>query len=86
MRQKIKQDKDFQTWVHGARRRGTASCSAARASRRTRSIEGMRIAEIAKLRGDADPADTCHRADGRRRRDDRRHVPHDVGGGRADWS
>ena len=29
------------------------------ASERTRRYEGMRISEMAKLRGDADPADTC---------------------------
>jgi N-acyl-D-amino-acid deacylase len=29
------------------------------ATERTRRYEGMRISEIAKLRGDADPADTC---------------------------
>lgn len=58
MRQRIKQDRDFQTWVmeHG----GWEGIVLGRA--RTppiKEFEGMRIAEIAKLRGDTDPADTC---------------------------
>jgi N-acyl-D-amino-acid deacylase len=58
MRLKIKQDKDFQTWVmeHG----GWDGIVLARAKLpKTKEFEGMRIAQIAKLRGDADPADTC---------------------------
>jgi N-acyl-D-amino-acid deacylase len=58
VRQRIKTDKDFITWAkeHGwwegiVMGRG--------ATERTRRYEGMRISEIAKLRGDADPADTC---------------------------
>jgi N-acyl-D-amino-acid deacylase len=58
VRARIKTDKDFITWAkeHGwwegiVMGRG--------ATERTRRYEGMRISEIAKLRGDADPADTC---------------------------
>ena len=57
-RQKIKDDKDFQTWVmeHG----GWEGIVLGRARQpQNKKYEGMRIAEIAKLRGDADPADTC---------------------------
>ena len=42
-----------------ARLLGRDRARPARASRRTSKYEGMRIAQIAKLRGDADPADTC---------------------------
>lgn len=58
IRDKIKRDADFITWAkeHGwwegivlARARTPAN----------RKYEGMTIAEIARLRGDADPADTC---------------------------
>lgn len=58
MRQKIKQDKDFQTWVneHGS----WEGIVLGRARQpQNKKYEGMRIAQIAKLRGDADPADTC---------------------------
>jgi N-acyl-D-aspartate/D-glutamate deacylase len=58
MRLKIKQDKDFQTWVaeHG----GWEGIVMGRARRpEVKKYEGMQIAEIAKIRGDADPADTC---------------------------
>lgn len=58
VRARIKTDKDFITWAkeHGwwegiVMGRG--------ATERTRRYEGLRISEIAKLRGDADPADTC---------------------------
>jgi N-acyl-D-amino-acid deacylase len=58
VRERIKHDKDFITWAkeHGwwegiVMGRG--------ATERTRRYEGMRLSEIAKLRGDADPADTC---------------------------
>ncbi len=57
-RRKIKEDKDFQTWVmeHG----GWEGIVLGRARRpENKKYEGMRIAEIAKARGDADPADTC---------------------------
>ena len=58
MRRKIKEDKNFQTWVmeHG----GWEGIVLGRARRpESKKYEGMRIAEIAKLRGDEDPADTC---------------------------
>ncbi len=58
MRRRIKADKDFQTWVieHG----GWNGIVLGRARRpELKKYEGMRVAEIAKLRGDADPADTC---------------------------
>ena len=58
MRRKIKEDKDFQTWVmeHG----GWDGIVLGRARQpETKKFEGMRIAEIAKARGDEDPADTC---------------------------
>jgi N-acyl-D-amino-acid deacylase len=58
MRDKIKQDKDFKTWVmeHG----GWDGIVMGRARKpANREFEGMRIAQIAKLRGDADPADTA---------------------------
>jgi dihydroorotase/N-acyl-D-amino-acid deacylase len=58
LRERIKHDRDFITWAkeHGwwegivMGRAGTE---------RNRKYEGMRISEIAKQRGDADPADTC---------------------------
>jgi N-acyl-D-amino-acid deacylase len=58
MRRRIKEDKNFQTWVmeHG----GWDGIVLGRARRpETKKYEGMRIAEIAKARGDEDPADTC---------------------------
>jgi N-acyl-D-amino-acid deacylase len=58
MRRRIKADKDFQTWVmeHG----GWEGIVLGRAGRpEIKRYEGMRIAEIAKARGDEDPADTC---------------------------
>jgi N-acyl-D-amino-acid deacylase len=58
MRQKIKQDNDFQTWVmeHG----GWEGIVLGRARQpQNKKYEGMRVAEIAKLRGNADPADAC---------------------------
>jgi N-acyl-D-amino-acid deacylase len=58
VRERIKKDKDFISWAkeHGwwegiVLGRG--------ASERTRRYEGLRLSEIARLRGDADPADTC---------------------------
>jgi N-acyl-D-amino-acid deacylase len=57
-RRKIKDDKDFQTWVmeHG----GWDGIVLGRARRpEIKKYEGMHIAEIAKARGDEDPADTC---------------------------
>jgi len=58
VRERIKKDKDFITWAkeHGwwdgivMGRSGSAQ---------NRKYEGMRLSEIAKARGDADPADTC---------------------------
>ena len=58
MRAKIKHDKDFQTWVaeHG----GWEGVVMGRARQpHNKKYEGMRIPQIAKLRGDADLADTC---------------------------
>lgn len=57
-REKIKKDPDFLTWSkeHG----GWQGIVMARANTPgNKKYEGMRIAEIAKMRGDADPADTC---------------------------
>jgi dihydroorotase/N-acyl-D-amino-acid deacylase len=57
-REKIKHDKDFQTWVseHG----GWEGVVMGRARQpHNKRYEGMRIPQIAKLRGDKDPADTC---------------------------
>jgi N-acyl-D-amino-acid deacylase len=57
-RQKIKGDKDFQTWVHEHGSWEGIVLGRARQPQ-NRKYEGMRLAQIAKLRGDADPADTC---------------------------
>lgn len=58
MRQKIKDDPDFKTWSH--EHGGWEGIVLARAGTdANKKYEGMRIAEIAKLRGDADPADTA---------------------------
>lgn len=57
-RARLKTDKDFATWAeeHG----GWTGIALARArTEKNRQYEGKRIAEIAKLRGDADPMDTC---------------------------
>jgi N-acyl-D-amino-acid deacylase len=57
-RARLKADKDFATWAeeHG----GWNGIALARArTAKNRQYEGKRIAEIAKLRGDADPMDTC---------------------------
>lgn len=57
-RARLKKDKDFITWAeeHG----GWSGIALARArSAKNRQYEGKRIAEIAKLRGDSDPMDTC---------------------------
>jgi len=58
VRERIKKDKDFITWAkeHGWWE-GVVMGRAG--SDRNRKYEGMRISEIAKARGDADPADTC---------------------------
>jgi N-acyl-D-aspartate/D-glutamate deacylase len=58
VRERIKHDPNFITWSkeHG----GWDGIVMARAgSERNRKYEGMRVAEIAKVRGDTDPADTC---------------------------
>ncbi|MCC7010325.1 MAG: D-aminoacylase [Acidobacteria bacterium] len=58
LRQKIKSDKEFETWVmeHG----GLDGIVLGLARRpENKKYEGMRIAQIAALRGDKDPADTC---------------------------
>ena len=58
VRARIKQDPDFQAWSeeHG----GWEGIVLARAFRpENKQYEGMRLSEIARLRGDADPADTC---------------------------
>ena len=58
MRLRIKQDKDFRTWVneHGS----WEGIVLGRARQpRNKQYEGMSVSQIAKLRGDADPADTC---------------------------
>lgn len=58
LRQKIKDDPDFKTWSH--EHGGWEGIVLARAGTDgNKKYEGMRIAEIAKLRGDADPADTA---------------------------
>ncbi|HUR34564.1 MAG TPA: D-aminoacylase [Vicinamibacterales bacterium] len=57
-RDRIKQDTDFKTWVH--EHGGWEGIVMGRAgSPGNRKYEGLRISEIARLRGDADPADTC---------------------------
>jgi N-acyl-D-amino-acid deacylase len=58
VREKIKKDPDFLTWSkeHGG---WTGIVLARASSAANKKYEGMRIAEIAKQRGDADPADTC---------------------------
>ncbi len=58
MRARLKTDKDFATWAeeHG----GWTGIALARArTEKNRQYEGKRIADIATLRGDADPMDTC---------------------------
>jgi N-acyl-D-amino-acid deacylase len=57
-RARLKKDKDFATWAeeHG----GWNGIALARArTEKNKPYEGKRIADIAKLRGDADPMDTC---------------------------
>jgi len=58
VRERIKRDKDFITWAkeHGW---WEGIVMGRAGSEQNRKYEGMRIAEMAKLRGDADPADTC---------------------------
>jgi dihydroorotase/N-acyl-D-amino-acid deacylase len=57
-RERIKEDEDFRTWVmeHGS----WEGIVLGRARQpQNRQYEGLRLTEIAKRRGDADPADTC---------------------------
>jgi N-acyl-D-aspartate/D-glutamate deacylase len=56
--EKIKRDKDFLTWVHEHGDWDGIVLGRARQPQ-NRKYEGMRLSQIAKLRGDADPADTC---------------------------
>ena len=60
VRERIKTDKDFVTWAkeHGW---WDGIVMGRAGSERNRKYEGMRLSEIAKARGDADPADTCLR-------------------------
>lgn len=58
IRERIKHDKDFITWAkeHGW---WDGIVMGRAGSEQNRKYEGMRLSEIAKARGDADPADTC---------------------------
>ena len=58
VRERIKTDTDFITWAkeHGW---WEGIVMGRAGSERNRKYEGMRLSEIAKARGDADPADTC---------------------------
>jgi N-acyl-D-amino-acid deacylase len=58
IRARIKSDPDFLTWAkeHGW---WEGIVMGRAGSEKNRTYEGMRISEIAKQRGDADPADTC---------------------------
>jgi dihydroorotase/N-acyl-D-amino-acid deacylase len=58
VRERIKKDKDFITWAkeHGW---WEGIVMGRAGSDQNRRYEGMRLSEIAKARGDADPADTC---------------------------
>jgi N-acyl-D-amino-acid deacylase len=58
VRGRIKNDKDFNTWAkeHGW---WDGIVMGRAGSEQNRKYEGMRISEIATLRGDKDPADTC---------------------------
>jgi N-acyl-D-amino-acid deacylase len=57
-RERIKQDRDFHTWVNEHGSWDGIVLGRARQPQ-NKQYEGMRIAQIAKQRGDADPADTC---------------------------
>jgi N-acyl-D-amino-acid deacylase len=58
VRERIKHDRDFISWAkeHGW---WEGIVMGRAGSERNRKYEGMRLSEIAKQRGDADPADTC---------------------------
>ena len=58
MRQKIKRDADFQTWVHEHGAWEGIVLGRARQPQ-NKQYEGMSVAQIATRRGDADPAETC---------------------------
>jgi len=58
IRQKIKHDRDFQTWVHEHGSWEGIVLGRARLPP-NKKYEGMSISQIAKLRGEADPVDTC---------------------------
>jgi N-acyl-D-amino-acid deacylase len=58
MREKIKKDRDFQTWVNEHGSWDGIVLGRARQPQ-NKPYEGLRVTEIAKLRGDTDPADTC---------------------------
>jgi N-acyl-D-amino-acid deacylase len=58
VRERIKKDKDFVTWAkeHGW---WEGIVMGRAGSERNRKYEGMRLSEIARMRGDSDPAETC---------------------------
>jgi len=58
VRERIKRDKDFVTWAkeHGW---WEGIVMGRAGSERNRKYEGMRLSEIARMRGDLDPAETC---------------------------
>ena len=58
VRERIKKDKDFVTWAkeHGW---WEGIVMGRAGSERNRKYEGMRLSEIARMRGDIDPAETC---------------------------
>ena len=79
IRAKIKQDKDFQTWVseHG----GWEGVVMGRARQpQNKKYKGMRIPQIAKVRGDKDFADTCIELMAEEGGSHLGYVPHDVRG------
>jgi N-acyl-D-aspartate/D-glutamate deacylase len=57
-RRRIAQDRDFRTWVHEHGSWDGIVLGRARQPQ-NRQYEGMSLAQIAKRRGDEDPADTC---------------------------
>ena len=76
---RLKKDPQFIAWAkeHGW---WDGIVMARSRTEKNRQYEGKRIAEIAKLRGDADPMDTCIQHHGGRRRQHQRYLPHDVRG------
>ena len=82
VRDRIKKDPEFLllSKEHG----GWDGIAMARAFRpENQKYAGMRVRDIAKARGDKDPADTVTGADGRRKRPHYRRVPQSVGEGSA---